>query len=65
MQDDAPPKKIVFGKVDGRRKQGSPRLRWLVVVEEEMVSRNIINNWKKLASDRTICRKALDRFDEK
>ena len=60
MQDDAPPKKIAFRKVDRRRKQGRPRLRWLNTIEE-IATRNI-SDWKVLDSDRMIWRTTINRF---
>ncbi|KMQ82058.1 putative transposon-derived protein [Lasius niger] len=41
MQDDAPPKKIAFTKMSGKRRQGRQRLCWLDVLEKDMAENNI------------------------
>ena len=61
MHEEAPPKKIAFVKIDGRRRQGRQKLRWLEVLEKDLVA-NDIRNWRTLAEDREVWRKLSDRL---
>ena len=46
MSDD----RVAFGKTEGRRKAGRPKLRWLACIEGDLISVGV-KRWRKKAPD--------------
>ena len=59
MQDNTPCKKITLDKSEGRRRAGSPNLRWIdgVMRDAEKLG---IRNWKTKTRDRDGWRRLLE-----
>jgi hypothetical protein len=61
MQEDRPPRRIAFARVEGRRRPGRQKLRWMEVLEKELAANNI-RSWRLLAEDREKWRAVIDRL---
>lgn len=52
MSEERVPKKLLHGNMDGKRKRGRPRKRWMQDVEEDIKTMRIVRWWEKVQNRR-------------
>ena len=58
MGDERVPKRVLFGKIMGKRSRGRPRVSWADVVTKDLQTRKI-GKWFKLCQDRHVWRRIV------